>query len=76
VFELIFAGFSEALPDLSEKVLLWRLYFLFGAFSQAMYLCISRYDDDLVEIPLDSDAGTITAAFLPFITAGMESPEI
>lgn len=76
VFELIFAGFGEALPELSEKVLLWRLYFLFGAFSQAMYLCISRYDEDLIEIPLDSDAETITAAFLPFITAGMESPEI
>ena len=76
VFELIFAGFSEALPDLSKKVLLWRLHFLFGAFSQAMYLCISRYDEALIDLPLDSDAETITAMFLPFITAGMESPDI
>ena len=75
VFDLIFAAFREALPHLSEKVLLWRLHFLFGAFSQAMYLSIRGYDEGLLEVSLDSDARTITATFLPFITAGMESPE-
>jgi hypothetical protein len=81
VFQLIFETFREALPGLPENVLLWRLHFMFGAFSHAMHMFVGRFHSDKIQIsshrikiPLDSDAKSITEMFIPFITAGMEAP--
>ena len=73
LFQLIFETFREALPELPEKTLLWRLHFMFGAFSQTMHICCGRFHSDTIKMPLNNDAKTILAMFIPFITAGMEA---
>lgn len=73
LFQLIIETFHEALPELPEKTLLWRLHFMFGAFSQTMHVCCGRFHSDTIKMPLDNDTKTIIAMFIPFITAGMEA---
>ncbi|UCE78407.1 MAG: TetR/AcrR family transcriptional regulator [Nitrospiraceae bacterium] len=73
LFQLIFETFHEALPELSEKTLLWRLHFMFGAFSQTMHICCGRFHSDTIKMPLENDSKTIISMFIPFITAGMHA---
>lgn len=73
MFKLIFETFHEALPELPENVLLWRLHFMFGAFSHTMHICGGMFDTDLIKFPLETDTNTIITMFIPFITAGMEA---
>jgi hypothetical protein len=73
LFQLILETFHEALPELPEKTLLWRLHFMFGAFSQTMHVCCGRFHSDAIKMPLENDSKTIINMFIPFITAGMEA---
>lgn len=73
LFQLIFETFHEALPELPEKTLLWRLHFMFGAFSQTMHICCGRFHSDTIKMPLENDSKTIISMFIPFITAGMHA---
>ncbi len=73
LFQLILETFREALPELPEKTLLWRLHFMFGAFSQTMHVCCGRFHSDVIKMPLENDSKTIINMFIPFITAGMEA---
>lgn len=73
LFHLIFETFREAIPDIPENVLLWRLHFMFGAFSHIMHLCCSSFQSDIIRMPTDNDTKTIIDMFIPFITAGMEA---
>ncbi len=74
LFNLIFETFQEALPELSEKMLLWRLHFMLGAFSHTMHMCCGgMFHSDIIKIPLETDTNTIIENFIPFITAGMEA---
>jgi AcrR family transcriptional regulator len=75
LYELIVATFHEALPELSEKVLLWRLHFMFGSISHMMQICGGRFHSDIREFLLPTDTDTILGVLVPFITSGMESSE-
>lgn len=75
LYELIVITFHEALPELPEKVLLWRLHFMIGAISHMMQMCGGRLHPDIREFQLPTDTDTILAILVPFITAGMESSE-
>jgi len=75
LYELIVATFREAMPEISEKVLLWRLHFMFGAISHMMQMCSGRFHPDIREFLLPTDTNTILEVLVPFITSGMESSE-
>lgn len=72
-FSLLFNIMKEALPDLPEDVLLWRLHFTIGALDHAMRMfvnCMLVPD----EIALVDDATTMTDMLLAFVTSGMNAP--
>jgi hypothetical protein len=73
LFKLIFEIFREALPELPEKVLLWRLHFMFGSFAHTMHVCGGMFQTELIRVPTDIDADTIIEMFIAFVTAGMEA---
>jgi AcrR family transcriptional regulator len=73
LFELIVGIFSETLPEVPENILLWRLHFMFGAFSHMMLMCGSDFYADFAGFPLDTNANTVIQAFTSFINAGMEA---
>jgi AcrR family transcriptional regulator len=73
LFELVVELFIEALPEVPENILLWRLHFMFGAFSHMMLMCGSDFYEDFSGFPLDTDANTVIQTFSSFITAGMEA---
>lgn len=73
LFEFIVDLFKEALPEVPENILLWRLHFMFGTFSHTMLMCGSDFYEDFAGFPLDTNAHTVIQAFTSFITAGMEA---
>lgn len=74
LYELLVKVFREALPQLPEQVLLWRLHFMFGSLSHVMLLCGSKFHADLEEFPLAIDTKTVLEILIPFMTSGIESP--
>lgn len=73
LFILLYDLLAEALPHLSRSDLFWRLHFALGAMSHT--LCMAGRFQILppgVEPP--TDAASLTALVLDFITAGMEAP--
>lgn len=73
LFHIVFEAMRKALPDLPETVLLWRLHFVFGAFSHVMQLREKDCCPDLFKIPVQSDSGAVMTEFISFMTAGLET---
>jgi AcrR family transcriptional regulator len=71
LYEIIVDSFREALPEIPDKVLMWRLHFVFGALSHVLHMCGSEFHADMKEFPLDKDSDTVLELFIPFITAGI-----
>lgn len=73
LFSLLFEIMKEALPDLPEDVLFWRLHFTIGALGHAMRMfanCIFVPD----EIAFVGDASAMTDMLLAFVTGGINAP--
>jgi AcrR family transcriptional regulator len=70
LFSLLFNIMKEAMPDLPEDVLFWRLHFTIGATGHAMQMFANRmFVPD--EITLVDDATTMTDMLLTFVTNGI-----
>jgi AcrR family transcriptional regulator len=73
LFRYFYESLSEALPGMPRDVLFWRLHFVLGSLSHIM--CISGLVHVLPPgVSPSTDAGSLTALLLDFLTAGMEVP--
>lgn len=72
-YMLLFQAMREALPDLPEDVLLWRLHFAIGTMTHCMRLySVGLPSSDLFP-PID-DIKTLTNLLLDFVTSGICTP--
>ena len=72
-FMLLFQAMREALPDLPEDVLLWRLHFAIGAMTHCMRLCsVDLPSADLC--PQADDSETQVKMLMEFVTRGICAP--
>ena len=64
---------SRALPELSEREIFWRFFFMVGAIVQTLAMVddMPRFSGDLCG---DIDAETIERWLVPFLTAGLNAP--
>lgn len=69
---LLFETLAEALPHLSRNDLFWRLNFALGAMGHTMCMA-GRFPILPPGVAPSSDAASLTALILDFITAGMEA---
>jgi len=87
VFSVLAAALREALPDLPEKKLAWRLHFAMGALSQTMHVCTGTCQTELTELKdkkmnsmiealchTDTSSEEISEMLTSFIVAGMKAP--
>jgi AcrR family transcriptional regulator len=74
MFQLLYGTLRESLPEVPEKVLLWRLHFVLGAFAHTMHITGGRFHSELMKTPMDIDTDTVVDMLIPFISAGMEAP--
>lgn len=87
VFGFLTAALREALPDLPEKKLAWRLHFAMGALSQTMHACTGTCHTEMAKLEDNNIKSMMTALchssttseelsemLTSFIVAGMEAP--
>lgn len=87
VFGVLTSALREALPDLPEKILAWRLHFAMGALSQTMHACtgtcfteLTGLKDKNIKLMMTALCHTGTTSeelsemLTSFIVAGMEAP--
>jgi AcrR family transcriptional regulator len=72
-FKLLFEVLHDALPDLAEDALFWRLHFVIGSMTHCMRLCSAGLPSSDISPPA-SDLGTIMNMLLDFVTSGMCAP--
>ncbi|MEZ4600588.1 MAG: TetR family transcriptional regulator [Syntrophotaleaceae bacterium] len=72
-FKLLFEVLHDALPDLAEDALFWRLHFAIGAMTHCMRLCSAGLPSSEISQP-GNDLGTVKDMLLDFITSGMRAP--
>jgi AcrR family transcriptional regulator len=72
-FKLLFEVLHDALPDLAEDALFWRLHFAIGSMTHCMRLCSAGLPSSDISPPA-SDLGTIMNMLLDFVTSGMCAP--
>jgi len=72
-FKFLFEVLHDALPDLPEDALFWRLHFVVGAMTHCMRLCGAGLPSSEIS-PSGNDLGTVTELLLDFITSGMHAP--
>lgn len=74
IFLLLFQVLGEALPELDEKILFWRLQFVLGAMGHTMCWA-GRFGELPEELPAPAeDSETLVRMLLDFLTAGLEAP--
>ena len=73
-FQLLAELMQNALPDLPESVLRWRLHFAIGSLAHVMRLCGSQWPVADLE-PHASDTETVVKLLITFLTEGMAAPE-
>lgn len=71
--ELMFTLLKQALPDLPENVVRWRLNFAIGALAHCMRLCGGSLPAEDF-FPHAEDADTVVKLLVPFLTSGMAAP--
>jgi len=73
IFELLFETLRDALPELPENLLYWRLHFVLGSLAHTMHMsCCDKF------LPAHFSDGcgneSLLSMLIPFVTAGMEAP--
>jgi len=73
LFSLLLNTMKEALPELPEEVLVWRLHFIIGAMAHTMRVFSNNSfaPDDFSPV---ADATSMTDMLLAFVTSGMTAP--
>jgi len=72
LFQLLFNGLREALPQLAPEILLARLQFIMGSMSHVM--CMGSYAAP-PSLPASLKPKALTDQLLKFVLAGLETPE-
>lgn len=72
-FKLMLEVLHDALPDLAEDALFWRLHFAIGAMTYCMRLCSVGLPSSEILQP-ENDLGTVRDMLLDFTTSGMCAP--
>ncbi|MEA3363484.1 MAG: TetR/AcrR family transcriptional regulator [Thermodesulfobacteriota bacterium] len=74
IFQELFAGLREALPQLAPAILLTRLQFIMGIMSHVMCMgTLSAFNNPALPPPLDQE--TLIDQLLKYALAGLEAPE-
>ena len=74
IFQVLFEGLCEALPQLPPAILLTRLQFIMGTMSYVMSMGNhSVFDNPALPSPLDQN--TLIEQLLKYVLAGLEAPE-
>ncbi|WP_054700157.1 hypothetical protein [Desulfosarcina cetonica] len=73
-FELFLELMRDALPDVSERVLLWRIHFTIGSLAHAMHLCGFQLPIPAEIFPPIENAEYMADQLLSFLTCGMRAP--
>ncbi|MCD6580888.1 MAG: TetR family transcriptional regulator [Desulfuromusa sp.] len=74
IFQELFAGLREALPQLPPAILLTRLQFIMGTMSHVMCMgTLSAFNNPALPPPLDQ--GSLIDQLLKYALAGLEAPE-
>lgn len=74
IFQILFEGLREALPQLSPAILLTRLQFIMGTMSHVM--CMGTLADfNTLALPHPLDQNTLIEQLLKYVLAGLEAPE-
>jgi AcrR family transcriptional regulator len=72
LFQLLFKGLSEALPQLAPEILLARLQFIMGSMSHVM--CMGSHSSPPPGLPPSLESKALTDQLLKFVLAGLEAP--
>jgi AcrR family transcriptional regulator len=72
-FDLLFKLTKQALPDLSEEVVWWRLHFAIGSMAHSMHLCCGNPFNEASFQPVEA-AETVVKLLIPFLKEGMTAP--
>ncbi len=73
LFQLLFKGLREALPQLSPEILLARLHFILGSMNHVM--CMDSHPVSPASLPASFKSKALTDQLLKFVLAGLEAPE-
>ena len=73
LFSLLVNTMKEALPELPEEVLIWRLFFTTGALAQAMRMFAGNVPVP-DKISLADDTAVVAGLLLTFVTCGILHP--
>ncbi|NOY53088.1 MAG: TetR/AcrR family transcriptional regulator [Deltaproteobacteria bacterium] len=73
LFQLLFTTLKEALPDMAEDLLFWKLQFTIGVLSHVLRMT-GRGPALSTEVSRNCDTKTLTEWMVTFLTAGMEAP--
>ena len=74
IFQVLFEGLREALPQLSPAILLTRLQFIMGTMSHVMCMgTLADFNNQTLPHPLDQN--TLIEQLLKYVLAGLEAPE-
>ena len=74
IFQELFAGLREALPQLPPEILLTRLQFIIGTMSYVMSMgTLTAFNNP--ELPPPLDQNTLIQQLLKYALAGLEAPE-
>ncbi|WP_170302083.1 TetR/AcrR family transcriptional regulator [Desulfosarcina widdelii] len=72
-FQLCLELMRDVLPDLPERILLWRIHFAIGSLSHAMHLCGFQLPTPDISPPMESMEFVVNQ-LLSFVTCGMKAP--
>jgi AcrR family transcriptional regulator len=73
VFHLIYKALREALPELPEDTLLWRLHFVLGALSHTMRICGKGMHPESIKLPCETRPEAMSEMLVHFLSAGLEA---
>lgn len=73
LFYLLFDTLREAMPNLSQDLLFWRLQFALGSMSHVLRMT-GKWPNLPDGITPDTDTEILTQRMLEFVSAGMEGP--
>ena len=72
-FQLCLELMRDALPNMPERALLWRINFAMGSLSHAMHLCGCQFPSTDI-FPAIEDVKYVVTQLLSFLTCGIKAP--
>lgn len=72
MIELLFRTVSEALPELPDEIIFWRLMFSIGSLFHTINIC-GNVQSEFMGISTNPDTETLIDHIIPYVTAGMKA---